>query len=358
VPCPECGEPTQAGEGEESVCDDCYVERLDVLDVPEEVVVEVCSRCGSYVRDGDWVSHDEHVPDEDVAVRAVKEATRVHVEAREPSLVLGIAGQDPNKLEVHVEVVAVARGRGVEEDEVVTVTLDRASCPTCSKRAGGYYESVVQVRAEGREPTEEETERALEHAYDVAGKDYSDRDTFVTRTEEVRGGLDIYMSTNTAGTQVARRLTDEYGGSYDDSPTLVGERDGEELYRVTYSVFLPEFVAGDIVSVGGDSVVLVTSNTSGEAVKGVELRTGDRTTVDVGEKDVSGELRRLGSYDDAEEATVVTSGDDEVQLLHPMTYETVTVRRPSFLDAPQGAEVEVVATEEGVFPVPASNKKP
>jgi len=350
VPCPECGEPTRTGDSEDKLCDDCYVEALDVLDVPKEVVVQVCSRCGSYVRGEDWISHDEAVPDEDVAVRAVKEATQVHIKAREPSLVLGIEGKDPNKLSVRVEALAVARGRHVEDEAVVTVTLDRTSCPTCSKRAGGYYESVVQIRAKGRDPTEDEKESAVKHAYDIAGKDYSDRDTFVTKTVEAKGGIDIYMSTNASGSQIARRMKNEYGGSYDDSPTLVGERDGEELYRVTYSYFLPEFVFGDIVGIGGTAVV-VTSNGGDASFKGIDLRTGKRKTVETKDRGDT-EVRRLGSLEDTKETTVVTSSDDEVKVLHPTTYETLTMRRPSFLDAPQGEEIGVVGTEKGLYPIP------
>jgi len=344
VPCPECGAPTDAGEP----CDECYADSVDALDVPDEITVEVCGACGSYVHDGDWTSHDEPVPDTDVAVRAVKDAVGVHVDARDPSLVVGVGSQDRSVIEVRVELVAYVRGYAVEEETVVSVRLERTSCPTCSKRAGGYYESVVQVRAEGREPTDEETDRALEHAYGIAGRDYSDRDTFVTKTEEVRGGLDVYMSTNRSGMQVARRLVDEFGGGYTDSATLVGERDGEELYRVTYAVSLPEFTEGDIVGSDGDAV-LVVSGDEGDGLRGIDLATGERRAVD------TEDARLLGRASEAEETTVVTSGDDEVRLLHPETYETVTVRRPSFLDAPQGAEIPVVATKDGVFPVPNRN---
>ena len=343
VPCPECGAPTPAGE----LCDECYADGVDALDTPDEIEVRVCSRCGSYVRDGGWTSHDEPLPDDELAVAAVKDALRLHVDAREPSVAVGVENRDPNVLRVAVEAVAYVRGYRVEDEAVVRVRLSRETCPTCAKRSGGYYESVVQIRAEGRDPTDEETDRALEHAYAIAGRDYADRDTFVTETREVRGGLDIYMSTSDAGQQVARRMTEEYGGGYDDSATLVGEKDGEELYRVTYAVALPEFVPGDVVDIEG-TPLLVTHNAG--VLKGVDLRTGRRETFD----DAVPEL--LGKARDAEPTTVVSvSGDDEMQVLDPSTYETVTVARPSFVEASQGDEVDVLSTSEGVFPVPNKN---
>lgn len=339
--CPECGAPTDEGE----LCDECYADEVEPLDVPDEVEVRVCAKCGSYVRDGGWTSHDEPVPDEELAVNAVKDALGLHVEAREPRVSVGVESRDTNTLEVSVEAVAYVRGYRVEDEHSIRVRLKRETCPTCAKRSGGYYESVVQIRAEGRDPTDDETSRALEHAYGIAGRDYGDRDTFVTKTQEVRGGLDIYMSTNDAGLQIARRMTDEYGGGYDDSATLVGEKEGEELYRVTYAVSLPEFVPGDVVDVEG-TPVLVTQNEG--VLKGVDLRTGDRASF----SDASPEL--LGSADDVEPTTVVNvSGDgDEIQLLDPKTYETVTVARPSFVVASQGEEVNVLSTPDGVYPVP------
>ena len=339
--CPECGAPTDEGE----LCDECYADDIDPLDVPDEVEVRVCAKCGSYVRDGGWTSHDEPVPDEELAVNSVKDALGVHVEAREPRVSVGVESRDTNTLEVDVEAVAYVRGYRVEDERAVRVNLDHETCPTCAKRSGGYYESVAQIRAQGRDPTEEEVERALEHAYSIAGRDYGDRDTFVTKTQEVRGGLDIYMSTSDAGLQIARRMTEEYGGGYDDSATLVGEKDGEELYRVTYAVSLPEFVPGDVVDVEG-TPVLVKQNEG--VLKGIDLRTGERRSYS------DAEPRRIGRSDDAEPTTVVNISEDgkEIQLLDPETYETVTVPRPSFVVASQGEEVNVLSTPDGVYPVP------
>jgi len=342
VPCPECGAPTSAGE----LCDECYADRLDVLDAPDEAEVRVCSNCGSYVRDGGWTSHDEPLPDDELAVSAVKDGVRLHADAREPEVVVGVESRDPNVLRVSVEAKAYVRGYSVDDEASVRVVLDRRTCPTCAKRSGGYYESVVQIRAEGRDPTDDETERALEHAYGIAGRDYADRDTFVTETHEVRGGLDIYMSTSDAGQQVARRMTEEYGGVYDDSATLVGEKDGEELYRVTYAVSLPEFVPGDVVEVEGNPV-LVTNNA--EVLKCTDLRTGRRQTFD----DVNPE--RLGNVRDAEYTTVVSVSGDEMQVIDPSTYETVTVSRPPFVDARQGDEIKLLPTRGNPLPVPNKN---
>jgi len=341
VPCPECGAPTDEGE----LCDECYANDVELLDAPDEVEVRVCAKCGSYVRDGGWRSHDEPLPDEELAVNAVKDALGVHVEAHEPRLSLGVENRDTNTLEVDVEAVAYVRGYRIEDERVVRVSLNHETCPTCAKRSGGYYESVAQIRADGRDPTEDEKESALEHAYSIAGLDYGDRDTFVTKTQEVRGGLDIYMSTSDAGLQIARRMTDEYGGGYDDSATLVGEKDGEELYRVTYAVSLPEFVPGDVVEVDG-TPLLVTQNEG--VLKGIDLSTGDRRSF----SDASPE--HLGRAEDAEPTTVVNISEDgkEIQILDPTTYETVTVTRPSFIVAAQGEEVDVLSTSEGVYPVP------
>ncbi len=340
VPCPECGTEIPP---ETELCDSCYAEELDPVSLPDSLELDVCSRCGSYDLGDGWTSQDEAVPEAELVLEAVERALQAHVDARRPSVSVAARQLDRDSYEVDVDFTAEVRGERVQEDVTVPVSITRTTCTTCSRRSGGYYESIVQVRAEGREPSEEEVERAEEVAYAVAGRDYGDRDTFVTRTEEVQGGVDVYMSTSKAGRQVAERVAEEYGGSVGESATLVGEREGDEVYRVTYAVELPEFVAGDIVETE-DDVVLVENNRRG--VRATSLETGDGRTYPDGL-----EARKHGDVDDTEETTVVSHGDVEIQVLDPGTYDTVTLKRPSFV-SPSTEEVAAISTESGLYLVP------
>src|SRR5439155_173817 len=74
-----------------------------------------------------------------------------------------------------------------------------------------------------------------------------DPEAFVSRIEEVHGGLDCYVSTNALAKGLARDLAGAFGGTVTASPKLFGQRQGREVYRVTALVRLPAFQKGDVV---------------------------------------------------------------------------------------------------------------
>ncbi|MFB6283368.1 MAG: 60S ribosomal export protein NMD3 [Halobacteria archaeon] len=348
--CPGCGEEIPEPRPEDSknisngpdLCNECFAEEVDPVEYPEEIELQVCGGCGSYLFEEEWRSDEEHTPLEEIVLESVKRNVFAHVEAGRVNVEITVDQRDRDFYKVECEFTALLRGVPVREQFEVEVEIKRTTCPTCSKLSGGYYESIVQVRAEGREPSENEIETSKEVAYGVASKDYSDRDTFVSKVTDAEGGIDIYMSTNKAGMEVARRVTGEFGGGYSDSPTLVGEKNGEELYRVTYAVRLPEYREGDVVLSGG-SVYLITL--SDEISKGVDLKTGEESRIDTDEAEKIGELEE-------ERATVVSVSEEEIQVLDPDTYETLTLKKPDFFGTPQGEETPVVRTEEGLHLVP------
>src|SRR6266571_3868029 len=81
---------------------------------------------------------------------------------------------------------------------------------------------------------------------------------FVSRIEEVHGGLDFYLSKNALGKALARELSESFGGSVSLSPKLFGQKQGREVYRVTSLVRLGPFHIGDVVRFKG-SLAEVTS---------------------------------------------------------------------------------------------------
>lgn len=340
--CPRCGDelPTQ----EPGLCDACYAEELDALDVPERTSFRVCTRCGSYDLGEGWRSSGEAIPEEELAADRVMKQVGAHVEARDVGLDLRVERTAPTRYRVDVGLTGTVRDEAVAERREVLVDVDRTTCDTCSKIAGGYYESVVQVRADGRDPREEELDRARSIAYQVAGEDYGDRETFVADVEPVTAGLDVSMSTAKAGEEVARRLVDEYGGRYDDSATLVGEdADGQELYRVTYAVRLPRYVAGDVVRVEGTPVLV---QSVGSSLRGRHLVTDDRIRFD------AAEAAPLGRIEEAEETTVVDVRGGDIQVIDPATHEATTLRKPAWCDAEPGGTVSALSTADGVVLVP------
>jgi nonsense-mediated mRNA decay protein 3 len=355
--CPECGDPVAPEAaaqrpdrpGSTGLCDACYFERFDLVDAPERIEVQVCSACGAVHRGNRWV--DVGARDyTDVAIDEVTEALSVHVDAREVRWGVDPEQVDENTVRMHCEFDGIVRSTPVEAEVVVPVKISRGTCTRCGRIAGDYYASTIQVRADGRDPAPEETDRAREIAAGVVEEMEAtgDREAFVTDVQERPGGLDIRVSTTAIGKRIANKLVEEFGGTVSDSETLVTEdEEGNEVYRVTFAVRLPAFRPGDVIDPGdGDGPVLVRSVRG--RCKGVRLATGDRFEAAFEDLDA----RRLGDRGDAVETTLVAVEDDRaVQVLDPETYRAETVPRPDYLD-PEAETVPVVKTRAGVHVVP------
>lgn len=349
--CPRCGDPV--GERAEplpgrprtrdrKLCDDCYFEDFDLVDAPDRIEVLVCSGCGAVRRGNSWRDVDAR-DYTDVAVEETAERLGVHVDAK--GIEWGVEPEqvDENTIRMHCRFSGIVRGTLREESVTVPVKISRGTCDRCGRIAGGYYAAIVQIRADGRDLTAGERERAIEIAesHVAAQEGKGDREAFITEIDETDDGPNLKISSNGLGQDVATRITERLGGSFESYPTLVTEdADGNEVYRVTFAVRLPRFAPGEIVDPNdGDGPVLVTGVS--DRVRGIRLATGEEYASGFDEG-TAPEADRIGTREDAVETTVVAVEDEHaVQVLDPETYEAVTVRKPDFFEADTDAVLAV-----------------
>ncbi len=360
--CPRCGDPVperadplpgEPRERDAVLCDDCYFEDFDLVDAPDRIEVRVCSQCGAVYEGNRWV--DVGAKDyTDVAIEQVSEALGVHVKAEEIRWGVEPEQIDQNTIRMHCTFGGVVRDTYREEQVTVPVLISRQTCDRCGRIAGGYYASIVQVRADGRTPTSEEEKRAVEiaEAYVAEREETGDRDAFISETKETADGIDIKISTNQMGGGVAKRIIRELGGHVKEYPTLVTEdSDGNEVYRVTYAVRLPKFTPGDVVAPEDDDGPVLVRSVRGN-LKGVRLTTGEPYEAAFEEGETP-DAQKIGTVGDAEETTVVTIEDERaIQVLDPETYESKTIARPSYVDR-EADTVQVLKSRKGLHILPA-----
>ncbi len=359
--CPRCGDPVPERseplpgaprDRDEALCDACYFDDFDLVDAPDRIEVRVCAQCGAVHRGNRWV--DVGARDyTDVAIDEVSEALGVHVKARDVTWGVEPEQVDQNTIRMHCQFSGVVRGTYIEEEAVVPVKISRETCQRCGRIAGGYYASVVQVRAADRDPTPDEERRAVEIAEEMVADRESDgdREAFVTEVTDTPDGTDIKLSTNQLGQAVSNRIVREFGGAVESYPTLVTEDgDGNEVYRVTYAIRLPKYRPGDVIDPeDGDGPVLVRSVRGN--LKGTRLATGESYEARFEEGDAPDAVE-LGRADDAVETTVVAVEDEHaVQVLDPETYESKTVPRPDYFD-PDADTVRVLKSRAGLHVLP------
>ena len=359
--CPRCGDdvperpeplPGEPRDRDAALCDACYFERFEMVDAPERIEVLVCSRCGAVHRGNRWV--DVGAKDyTDVAVDEVTEELGIHFDAEQVQWGVDPEQVDQNTIRMHCSFSGVVRETLVEDHVTVPVKVSRGTCKRCGRIAGGSYAGKVQIRAEEREPTTEEQERAVEIAHELVDdrEAKGDREAFVTEVNDSKDGKNIKLSTNKLGRELSRRVTRKMGGDFEEYATLVTEdSDGNEVYRVNFSVRLPRYRPDEIIDPqDGDGPVLVTSVTGN--LKGTRLASGEHFEASFEDEDAP-DAKRLGDREDAQETTVVAVEDEHaVQVLDPETFETVSIARPDFFDT-DAEQVQVLKSRSGLYMVP------
>ncbi len=316
--CFRCGRSFQTQELVKGLCPDCFVETSPPIEVPEHLSILICGSCGSVLRGKTW----ERAPAGDALIDQVLAANTY---AREGVGVVGLTWSrgrgDDRAFQVEVRAELEVAGTRFVRTYPVRVKVKPSICDVCSRKSGSYYEAILQVRAfdgalaeEHKSSIRSSVEREVERQ---AGKE---REVFLTKVEEVHGGLDFYLSSTSAGQRIAAGLRDELSATLTRSGKIAGARDGAELQRTTFSVRLPKFIRGDLL-VSGERLYRVTKVHTHSVVV-TDLETGSQESHS---NDWVKRAKVPGKEATIDEAVVVSVAGAELQVLDPVSMETVTL---------------------------------
>jgi nonsense-mediated mRNA decay protein 3 len=241
--CVECG---AEGPTVEGLCPTCFAKKKPVLAPPAYVDVSRCQRCGSLRLASGWSKVDLEL----AIPQALREQVAILPPYRRASFTHVARPEDSANFFLTVKAVGRYEGLEVVQDFHTRLRLKPAVCETCQRRDGRYYEGILQVRAAARDLTPKEDREIRTFVAARADRGLEDGD-FVSRTEDVRGGVDFYVSSNGLAARLAKDLAGTFGGTVASSPKLFGQREGKEVYRVTTLVRLPAFRIGDVVRYKG-----------------------------------------------------------------------------------------------------------
>ena len=336
--CFRCGEREAIIDG---LCKECYMETHRLIEAPDYIDLMFCAHCGAISADGTkWKDYEDF---QEGIMESTLRFIYISRDAKLLELDTDLREMDPRNY--------VLKGKGIfkigDETEEVRfeskIRMKRTTCPRCSRINGGYYEAIIQVRASNREMSEEEkmeSEEFIASRIESMGKE--SRDIFITDEEEMHGGLDFYISNARAAKNVARELAHHTSGTLTESKKLAGRKEGEDIYRFTYLVRLPEFRKGDFVEYRGEKYQIVSN--SGKTWRLYSLE--KRTDMKVSDMDTK-KFRLIAKSEDVEEVIVVSYRNGEAQVLHPETYRTITLRT----DKDPGETMKVIRIDGELHPL-------
>lgn len=300
------------------LCPDCFVETEKPMVLKEHIGVLVCASCGAVLRGKVWL---DPKTDEELLEHALAEHTAV----RDGVEVLALSHErgrgDARAFDVRVHAKLRVAGAQFDRDFATHVKIKHSLCDVCSRRAGSYFEAIVQVRGHDG-PLDREHQARLRSTVEsaIARIAQKEREVFLSKAEEVHGGLDFYMSSTSAAQRIAAQLRDELGATLLRSGKIAGVKDGNELQRTTFAVRLPRFLRSDVL-MHGERLFRV-AKVHPRSLVVTDLETG------VPENKPEEWAKRAlvpGSEAALQDAVVVSVTRDEIQVLDPVTYNTVTL---------------------------------
>ncbi|HUT27361.1 MAG TPA: NMD3-related protein [Methanomassiliicoccales archaeon] len=342
--CVKCG---ADGPTYKSLCESCFLEGKVFTILPDHVDVFNCCHCDDYLLGGKWMTVKTK---EEVSERATELALNVIKDAQVLNVALHAEKIDDANYQVNMTIGLSIEGLEVDEDRKTIVRFKNTSCPRCNKLMGNYYEGTLQVRTRDRKMPEDLREEIMDRILKMMDEHMKDnRELFISKINRLttsQGGIDVILSSSVIGRNLAHHLADQYAAEVKETAKLVTQKQGKDLYRVTFVVRLPAYRFGDLVEYE-KKLYLVgalrsnsTKLTNMKTTQGVMVSNSDMISAKV-----------VGRKEDLIEAVILTETDREVQVMHPTSFKVFDLKKPPKFER-KGDTVKVFQYNEEFYLLP------
>lgn len=345
--CPQCGSTDK--EMIEGLCKDCFLKDFELISLPEEIIVTVCAHCHSNLKEGKW--KDLGLPEEEIIYRALEEAITIEELVENPEIELEILQMRGSIAECLIQIKGFVLGDEIIQEYHSNVRLNKSVCPDCSKFNSGYYEAVIQLRADQRHLSKLEIESADNAVNSKLDKMWEkNRTAYLAQRAEMKEGIDYYIGSQKSARKVISALRDQLGGVVKESPRLISQdkSTGKGLYRTWFSLRLPEFEIGDFIEYEGH--LGQVKSFDGRKIIVTDLQGSDSFSVLWKEYD---NITSLAKTSDIQITNITSKSPTEIQILHPETFQPVDLPINDNLEGFEiGEEVNVIQIRGELYILP------
>jgi nonsense-mediated mRNA decay protein 3 len=317
--CPRCG--SEDEDLYEGICKSCFVKEAKIISLPRAADITICAHCSSLLKGLRW--EDSELSEEELVTLAVMEKlerSEIVEDLKVTVEILTIKGSNYGCI---VQAEGTIFGRRIVEEHHIDVKIKKGVCPDCSKYASGYFESVIQIRADNRFPSKEELNtidqivRTKTRALSV-----KNRMAYVSDVAVLKEGVDYYVGSYKAARKIISAVKEIMGGVVQESPRLVG-RDksrGKDLYRIWISIRLPDFQKGDFIEFEGHRGQV-------KGFDGKKIILTDIESYDIWSvlwKEYT-KIKVIARKCDVKITSLTSKTPKTIQILHPDTYQPVDI---------------------------------
>lgn len=352
--CPECGSTDK--EMINGVCSDCFLKTYTPISVPSNLKVILCAHCNSTLKEGKWKKADG-LEETDIIYQTLEDNIVVDslVDNDDTEIVLNINRMRGSTAECSVEAIYLLFNQDLTYKVDVEVKLQNSLCPDCSKRDAGYYETVIQLRADSRELSSEEINLADETIIkSLKHQETKDKLAYIAQRLVLKEGVDYYVGSHKSAKKLLSSLRDVFGGTVKESPRLMGQdkNTGKGLYRFWISLRLASFGIGDFIEY--NDIVYQVTGINSKKFQVYNLVDCSETSILWREYDKVSLLKRA---DEVNPTTITSISPNTIQILDPLTYDVIDLEmKEEYGDYHIGEEINVLNISGNVYIIPTIKK--
>ena len=284
--CASCGK-----ESEWTVCGRCLAKRESLVYLPPVITLIRCPKCKFFKVHGKFVNLEFN--------KALWDEIERRVRIHEEFIIKNFEIIGDGHFYTYI-ISGEVRNDNIEFNGNFEVRINKELCIKCSRESGGYYEAIIQLRADNRKLRKHEVDSTIKIIHEMLEKEIENQKAFLTKVEERKEGFDFYLGDSKIAKKVARKISNLYGAKIVESKKLAGKRDGVDFYRVTYLVRFPEFEKGDVVFERG-RYILVTN-----VKKGIDILSGEKVNLNEGEV--------IAKFEELGEGVIVNVDDTAIEV--------------------------------------------
>lgn len=294
------------------ICHDCVHKLEIVAEVPDILRMICCKSCFSLKVPGTWLDFTDL---NSSVSHFVETSIKWNNKISKPENKMSLNQLDPNKFEIDIECKGDYSGICLESKERRVVEIKYQVCQTCSRKAGGYYEAILQLRTK-RKKLLNQTVDLVYNEIESASPEF-----FTVESGSVKGGYDFQLSSTEKARSLARELMVRFGGHVTETNTLVGKKDGRDLLRHTFGLRLPSVLVNDYIFMDSQVYRIVRLDRRKVKLKQI-IHPYNQKMMEVDN------LRNAPILDSPVDVQVVSNQKDEYLLLDPFTFQTVEAKSP------------------------------
>ncbi len=345
--CPQCGSTHQVMVG--NICKICFLKDFKLISIPQDIGITLCAHCHSQSKEGKW--KDLGLSEEEIIYQALEEAIGVDDIVSDINIELEILQMRGSIAECFISTRGNVMGEDIEQEFHSNVRLNKSVCPDCSKYNSGYYEAVIQLRADKRPLSKAEIKTADKIIKETLNRMWvKSRMAYLAQRVEMKEGIDYYIGSQKAARKVISALRDVFGGVMKESPRLISQdkSTGKGLYRTWISLRLPEFQKKDFIKYDGHTGQVKSMNSKKIIAKDLETGQSIRALW----KDYE-QIKSSAKFSDIQISTITSKSPTEIQILHPETFQPVDLHiQDHMVDLEIGKEVSVIQIDGRIYILP------